>query len=269
MDLGYSETETNTFSQVFTSQFSTESADYDTVTTTSLDDLPTDDNWNIPVTDTEISVGNEVQTIDDNIRVSVTEAQIVYILIGIFGMLGNGLSAAVFMQNKGLRKNLTNHFLVSQSLIDFLAAFFLLATVPLGQLEKNFTGVAGYLRCILWDSSFAVWASFLSSTYNLVALSIERYFKIVHPIHHKVYFTKAKAYSMMAMAWSTGIIYQSLLLFSTGGVRRGRCYTLVFWKSQKARSTCAVLTFFIKYLIPIGVTIYCYSGMYFALLLFT
>ena len=39
----------------------------------------------------------------------------------------------------------------------------------------------GLVRCYLWDSKAQLWSWLLSSTYNLVALNIERWISLIFP----------------------------------------------------------------------------------------
>lgn len=99
-------------------------------------------------------------------------------LIGIFGILGNGVSVAIFGLSKPLRMIITNQFLLHQSVIDFLASVFLVSTIRVTSNTGFEEGLRSYLICALWNTSFVVWTTLLVSTFNLLALSVERWLKV-------------------------------------------------------------------------------------------
>ena len=83
-------------------------------------------------------------------------------------------------------------FLANQSAIDVLASFVLLMveiTDPLsGRVNRNADSWRDQLYCRLWVTMYPLWALLMSSTYNIVMVTLERYFAIVHPVMHKVLF---------------------------------------------------------------------------------
>jgi hypothetical protein len=75
--------------------------------------------------------------------------------------------------------------------------------------------------CSLWLTRAPLWSFLMSSTYNLLALSLERYLEIVHPVWHKNHFTSHMAYWMIGFVWVFGPLYnlayevvQKLYLFT-------------------------------------------------------
>ena len=68
-------------------------------------------------------------------------------------------------------------FFVFQSLLDFTASMVLIAsTVTVRDFEKVFhTGIIGWMECHLWKTEFIHYGLFLSSTWNIVTLTVERF----------------------------------------------------------------------------------------------
>ena len=64
-----------------------------------------------------------------------------------------------------------------QSIIDFFASVVLLmSSLTLentGRIHSK--GILGELECRLWNTEFFLWALFCASTWNIVAMTIERY----------------------------------------------------------------------------------------------
>ena len=68
-----------------------------------------------------------------------------FTLIGFAGILGNLSTIGVILSSKKLRKKLTNHFLINQSIIDILAGFFLVTNTltRINNLPEHFDGILG------------------------------------------------------------------------------------------------------------------------------
>ena len=68
-----------------------------------------------------------------------------------------------------------------QSAIDFFASVILLiSSLTLEDTTKvRREGILGQLECRLWNTEFFLWALFFASTWNIVAMTIERYVSIV------------------------------------------------------------------------------------------
>ena len=97
-----------------------------------------------------------------------------YVVIGTIGIIGNGMVISVLGSSKTLRTKFVNIFLISQSCLDFICSVLTLATSANRIDTGNHYGLKGKLECILWEPKTVLWAFLLSSTYNLVAMSIER-----------------------------------------------------------------------------------------------
>ena len=99
---------------------------------------------------------------------------VLYVLIGTIGVIGNGMVIVVLGSSKGLRTKMVNIFLISQSCLDFICCVLTIATSTNRIDSEGHYGLKGQLECILWEPKTVLWAFLLSSTYNLVAMSIER-----------------------------------------------------------------------------------------------
>ena len=100
----------------------------------------------------------------------------------------------------------------------------------------------------------------MTSTYNLVVLTVERYIEIVHPIYHKVSFKRIQVYCAMGFVWVFGIGYNILLTSLTSGVTAsGKCAHMTNWPSEFARKATAVITFAVEYFVPLLIMVWCYS----------
>lgn len=207
------------------------------------------------------SINGTENTAGGMVGQSISTSQMVYIIIGIVGFAGNGITIAVLGSSKDLRSKTTNMLILNQSSIDCLSSIFLVAQTS-GIIPKEApVGFAGELFCRLWLSRFLLWGCFKASTFNLVALTLERYFQINYPIKHKTSFGQKEALYVMAFVWILGMVYQGLLSISSSGLVNGRCKVHFFWPSAKIQAIVGVLSVVIEFFIPLLIMILAYSKM--------
>ena len=135
-------------------------------------------------------------------QMSVAETYLIgfMICIGIIGMIGN---FTVLLVVKRITTQKVKFLISSQAMIDCLTSFVLVADTfnilyP-SQPPRNI--VMGYLYCCLWNSNLLLFGLFNMSTWNLVAISIERSVAVINPMWYRVSFSEAKAALLGLTAW--------------------------------------------------------------------
>jgi 7 transmembrane receptor (rhodopsin family) len=87
-----------------------------------------------------------------------------------------------------LRKRIANYFLINQSILDLIIGVTMIITSQLSLTDLR--GTPLYLSCYLINSRVLYTGFLVASTWNLAAMSVERYFEIVHPVRHKMKLSK-------------------------------------------------------------------------------
>lgn len=214
-----------------------------------------------------ITTFDDTVTIYDNdsgIKKSrVTWAVIVYMVLGSIGIIDNGFTLVVIFSSKSMRQKVTNKLIINQSAIDWVASLLLIANAPTLADPRSPPGVAGQLWCRLWVSNYLLWSVLSSSSFNLIAITIERYTEIVKPLIYKQLFTPTRAKLAMGMVWAAGFILITLPNFGPSGVIDGVCVPYSMWPSPIGASVAGVITFLAVYLAPIVVMVFCYTRMIF------
>ena len=144
------------------------------------------------------------------------------IIVGAIGVVGNLLVVIVFMKYKKLFQNIKTTFIVNQSVIDGIVSLLLIMTTfDSREIHGDVDGKWVGLYCKLWLSQVLVWGLMTSSTYNLMAISTERYVAIVHPMWHKVSFTKSMAAVIAVFIWIFGVAFEASIVIPTTAILRG------------------------------------------------
>ena len=177
---------------------------------------------------TSSSAKTSTSVANTNLRVSGDVLEVVYICVSSVVLITNLVAVIVFLTNRRLRRQLDIKFLISQSVIDFLAGLFLLTnTLAIQSAPENFAGAYAEFTCKYWYSGFPLWVMFLTSTLHLCALSFVKYLAVVHPFFFKIHFTEAKAYLVMVTPLLVSIAFYIGLFETSTGLVDGKVKSFI------------------------------------------
>lgn len=121
---------------------------------------------------------------------------------------GNTLTLCALNICRKLSVVASNRFISSLAFSDLLVGFMLpyhLAFYITDFLGKNkFTCLVRFVMIV-----FACCASL----YNLLAIAIDRYIAIIHPLHYNRYMTKKVAWSIIASGWITAVTFATIPIY--------------------------------------------------------
>ena len=184
----------------------------------------------------------------------------IYIATGTVGVVANVAVVYVILRSKQMRQHIPNWFLINQSVTDFWGAVFVIGSV-FKSTSLKLLGPTGDFICRVWLAGMPLWIGFVASLYNLVVLSFERYFEIVHPVSHKIFFTKYMALLAIVMIWVWSFIWNIIIFIPSSRLVGETCYVQYFYVSPAAKSLLGILNFAIKMIIPIIIFMFCYISM--------
>jgi len=201
---------------------------------------------------------------DANAIIADDVLYIIYILIGSLGFPANLVVVVVILTYPTMRKLQTNMYIVNQSLIDSTVALSLILTTAFqdnGSLLSP--GNPGHQAfCRLWLTKMPLWGMLVSSTYNLVVLTIERYLAVVHPIWHKMKFGQRQVLAGIVSAWVIGPVFNTAYMYPTAAVLPdGACSVYDQYPNSATRRFVGILTIIVQYLLPLGCLAFCYGRM--------
>ena len=178
--------------------------------------------------------------------------KICYLIIGSLGMVGNAFVILVILRFKQLRKTVTNQFLVNQSLVDFLAAFLIIATSFIRQIPASSSSLGKEIFCRAWLSNMLVWSAFTTSTYNFVLMTYERYFAIVYPMKPSRRITHRRAYALMVITWIFGLLFVGSYALTTSVVNEHDvCSAYTAWPNTIAQKATGTVTVMVEFIFPL------------------
>jgi len=188
--------------------------------------------------------------------------QCAVVVTGYIGTALNGLILYALVASKQHKKQM---LIFHQNLLDFVGCFFLGTSYLVKLCGIDLNGNHGYWLCLTIMSEGSSWGPFISSMINLLAITIERYLKVVHPLWAKKKLRKWMIYLTIVFAWVGGTVIASAVTITTTGIVDGVCYTWVFWKSQAARMGYVIWYFLSFYVIVLFIFTFCYGRIFIAI----
>ena len=198
---------------------------------------------------------------DQNESVITPAMSFLYVFIPSVGIPGNIFAAFVMLSSADMRQKPCNLFMIHQSIIDLLACVFTLigefyGKVSLGKdpsLKEN-------LFCYIFLSSGVMWSFIHLSGYNLMFLTLERYWAIKKPLQYSSNSVKRRLPYVFIAAWLIG--FASLFPnFTTSRIVDGKCRAQYDIKSAVILNLMTPYFFSVSCGIPGTVMLYAYISI--------
>ncbi|XP_038069057.1 allatostatin-A receptor-like [Patiria miniata] len=190
----------------------------------------------------------------------------VYTLIACLAVLGNGMVITVMLLRRRVFSSFTNRLILHQSVIDCVAGVvFFLWRVVLQVIEKPMSfesNIYAQLMCRFINFDLFVWCMNVTSTYNLVIISLERFMATCHPVKHRNTCSSVKLKYAIGTAWAIGCIYSSHFAFLFE-INEGYCQLTELETGLRVFQFSAEFT--IEYLVPITILVCTYGRIIFTL----
>ena len=193
-----------------------------------------------------------------------TVMQTIYCSVAIVGVVGNSIAIAVMSHSKQIRATRSYVLLLSQSVVDLFTCVNIFAMMSFGRWydDQGHWGALGTFVCFAWVSDYTMTTSVVISSYNLVALSVERTVSIVFPLFHRCRVTRRVNLGMAATAWLVGILTQLGFMIPTTGLQEGRCNDWGIFPDDGWKMAFGVSLFALTYAVPVSVLVVCYTWIY-------
>ncbi|XP_029024168.1 cholecystokinin receptor type A isoform X4 [Betta splendens] len=150
---------------------------------------------NISECESEQDTSPEPKDIDQTVRI------VLYSLIFLLSVLGNSLIIAVLVRNRRMR-TVTNLFLLSLAVSDLMVSLVCIPFTLIPNLMRDFIFGTGICKLVMYFMGVSVSVS----TFNLVAISLERYSAICNPLTSRTWQTKSHAAKVITATWAASFI---------------------------------------------------------------
>uniref|UniRef100_A0A4W5RRV8 Gastrin/cholecystokinin type B receptor n=1 Tax=Hucho hucho TaxID=62062 RepID=A0A4W5RRV8_9TELE len=176
---------------------------------------------------------------------------ILYSLIFLVSVLGNSLIIAVLVRNRRMR-TVTNLFLLSLAASDLMLCLFCMPFTLIPNLMRDFVFGSGICKVAMYFMGISVSVS----TFNLVAISLERYSAICNPLASRTWQTKSHAATVISATWVVSFLFMlpypissTLVPFTRVNNSTGNMCRLV-WPSDVIQQSWYVSLLLLLFLVP-------------------
>ena len=182
------------------------------------------------------------------------------------GLVGNSVAMFVLTSSVKIRNSKSYVLLMNQSLLDFTTKLFMITYLPIKYLGhwSNMSGSWDLIMCHVIYNNLYVTIPKLSSSYNLVVLSLERMTSVVWPVFHKVRCTRRLTLIVSVITWVLGFGIATAFAIPVNGINpvKRQCYYWNHFRSQLHSQIFSVMfnTFF--FLLPLTAMLTSYAVMY-------
>ena len=190
----------------------------------------------------------------------------VLFFISIIGIAGNSVAMFILTSSVKIRKSRSYVLLMNQCLLDFTTTLFMITYMGAKYFGRwsSMTGSWDLIRCHVIYSQLYVTMAIFSSSYNLVALSVERMSSVVWPVFHKVRCTR-RLTSIVAMSmWVFGFGIATAFGLPVNGIDpvNRKCYYWNHFPSRLNSQIYSVLYNTFYSLLPLLMMLTSYAVMY-------
>ena len=99
----------------------------------------------------------------------------------------------------------------------------------------KYIGPGGTMFCVLFSAATIGMATSYGGKVCVVMHTLDRYWKIVHPIHHRKYYRRWMTYVGMILPWLMGFVVKITPTAATSRVVNEACIPRRYWASHAAR----------------------------------
>ena len=182
------------------------------------------------------------------------------IVVGIVGFFANFLLIMALCYSKKDRKSTANILIVNQSLLDLIACAMLIVRFAIKLRSYYLKDWWGLMLCKLDDNSFLQAMFAHGATAGIVVISLERYFKLVHPIVHRNHGKDWMILVGIASSWIYGFLIASPSSVNAK-VINGVCIQLPVGATLALQRAYTMYLLIAVYLGPVGIMAFCYASI--------
>jgi len=105
------------------------------------------------------------------------------------------------------------------------------------------SGPGAMTLCVVVDGGTLITLGLNGGTASLVVHTLDRYWKIVYPIHHRKFYRRWMLYVGLFLPWLYGTASHLLPAIGTTKIVNGVCHPIAFWPSPAMEKVCSSIVF--------------------------
>ena len=159
------------------------------------------------------------------------------LMMTIIGIFGNTVALFILTSSKKIKTSKSYILLMNQSAIDLLYCLIVILNIALINLLSwnNMNGLWDSVLCHVIYSNLNSGIVLCCSSYNLVALSLDRMVSVLWPIMHRINITRRNMLNLSVFVWILGCIVMMMFSIPVNGIKPNKtCY---FWDNYQLNST--------------------------------
>jgi len=104
----------------------------------------------------------------------------------------------------------------------------------------NDSGPAAMAKCILLHGANLINVGNYGAIACIVVITFDRYWKIVHPVHHRKYYRPWMLKVWLFLPWLNGVSVRLLPASGTTRIAKGKCFAGAFWPTDAMLNVCCL-----------------------------
>ncbi|XP_072181275.1 allatostatin-A receptor-like [Diadema setosum] len=149
------------------------------------------------------------------------------LVIAIVGITGNALVIAVVFGRRSKSRS-TDILVGNLAIADFITSVLLIPYRTVNSIPNSWTGA---LFCKILEGDYLMWTTVTASIYSLLAISLDRFFAVVYPIHFRRFANRRLVNLIVCLIWAGSFVFMVRnFLTNTTGVILGKC---VYQREQR------------------------------------
>lgn len=185
---------------------------------------------------------------------------VAFSVVVLVNLLGNGVVCVVVLKYQGMRGPI-NYLLVNLAVSDILVA---LGITPVYVIKWAFhhpSGTAGDYMCRFVTGGNFIWVGGAVSAFLLVAVAVERYFAVVHPLDDRWRLTNRRLTVVIIAGWIYGVVFNFPLFFIVRFDKAELLQCSEQWPDEQLAKAYTIACFFVMGAIPMGAMTFLYLKM--------
>ena len=140
-------------------------------------------------------------------------------IIALLGIVGNSVVFTFLLKQRNSSSGVMEALMINQSIVDLLMSTMLLISANF-TVPEEFDDMSwkSELVCRVFRTQMPLAIFFSTSVYNLVAIALEQYMQIVHPVFYHNHIKNVKARAFIIGTWTIGVLFNVLLTLPTSGI---------------------------------------------------